>query len=58
MKYGFETWSFTLKEECRLRVFEKRILRKIFGPKMIMGSREGSTIRNFILYTVHLKQSG
>ena len=31
--YGFETWSFTLREECRLRVFENRILRRIFGPK-------------------------
>ena len=28
-----ETWSLTLKEECRLRVFENRILRRIFGPK-------------------------
>ena len=31
--YGCETWSLTLKEECRLRVFENRILRRIFGPK-------------------------
>ena len=31
--YGYETWSLTLKEECRLRVFENRILRRIFGPK-------------------------
>ena len=28
-----ETWSLTLREECRLRVFEKRILRRVFGPK-------------------------
>ena len=26
-------WSLTLREECRLRVFENRILRRIFGPK-------------------------
>ena len=32
--YGCETWSLTLREECRLRVFENRVLRKIFGPKM------------------------
>ena len=32
--YGCEAWSLTLREECRLRVFEKRILRRIFGPKM------------------------
>jgi hypothetical protein len=28
-----ETWSLTLREEHRLRVFENRVLRKIFGPK-------------------------
>jgi hypothetical protein len=27
-----ETWSLTLREEHRLRVFENRVLRKIFGP--------------------------
>jgi hypothetical protein len=31
--YGCETWSVTLKEEHRLRVFENRVLRGIFGPK-------------------------
>jgi hypothetical protein len=31
--YGCETWSLTLKEEHRLRVFENRVLRKICGPK-------------------------
>ena len=31
--YGRETWSLTLREECRLRVFENRILRGIFEPK-------------------------
>jgi len=31
--YGCETWSRTLREECRLRVFENRVLRRIFGPK-------------------------
>ena len=31
--YGCETWSLTLREERRLRVFEKRIVRRIFGPK-------------------------
>jgi hypothetical protein len=28
-----ETWSLTLREERKLRVFENRVLRKIFGPK-------------------------
>jgi hypothetical protein len=31
--YGSEPWSLTLREEHRLRVFENRVLRRIFGPK-------------------------
>jgi hypothetical protein len=31
--YGCETWSLTLKEDNRLKVFEKRVLMIIFGPK-------------------------
>jgi len=31
--YEYETWSLTLREYRRLRVFENRVLRKIFGPK-------------------------
>jgi len=31
--YGYETWSLILKEERRLRVFENRVFRRIFGPK-------------------------
>jgi hypothetical protein len=31
--YGCETWSLTLREQSRLRVFENRVLRRIFGPK-------------------------
>jgi len=31
--YGCETWSFTLRKERRLRVFENRVLRGIFGPE-------------------------
>ena len=31
--YGCETWSITLREERRLRVFENRVLRRVFGPK-------------------------
>jgi hypothetical protein len=38
--YGCETWSLTLKREHRLKVFEKRVLRRIFEPKWkeIIGS--------------------
>jgi len=31
--YGCETWSLTLREKRRLRLFENRMLRRIFGPK-------------------------
>jgi len=31
--YGSETWSLTLREKRRLRVFENRVLRRVFGPK-------------------------
>jgi hypothetical protein len=31
--YGCETWSLALREEHRLRVFDSRVLRRIFGPK-------------------------
>ena len=33
MVYDCETWSLTLREERQLRVFENRVLRKIFGPR-------------------------
>ena len=31
--YGCETWSLALREERKLRVFENRVLSRIFGPK-------------------------
>jgi len=31
--YGCVTWSFTLREECRLRVYKNMVLRKTFGSK-------------------------
>jgi hypothetical protein len=40
---GCETWSQTLREEHKLRVFENRVLRRIFGPKrddIIVGWRK------------------
>jgi len=38
--YGCETWSLTLREERRLRVFENKVLRRIFGPKRDEVTRE------------------
>jgi hypothetical protein len=37
--YGCESWSLTLREEYRLRVFANRVLRRIFGPNRdeVMG---------------------
>ena len=43
--YGCETWPLTLKEERRLRVFENRVLRRIFGPKRD-GVREWRKLHN------------
>jgi len=31
--YGFETWSLTLREERKLRLFQNRVLRRTFGPR-------------------------
>jgi hypothetical protein len=33
--YGNKTWSLTLREGRRLRVFENRVLRRVFGPKRV-----------------------
>jgi hypothetical protein len=38
--YGCETWSLPLREELRLRVFENRVFRRIFGPKRDKVTRE------------------
>ena len=44
--YGCETWSLTLREERRLRVFENRVLRKVFGPKRDEVTREWRKLHN------------
>ena len=44
--YGSETWSLTLREERRLRVFEKRVLRGIFGPKRFEVTGEWRKLHN------------
>ena len=38
--YGCETWSPTLREERRLRAFDKRVLRRIFWPKRNEATKE------------------
>jgi len=44
--YGCETWSLTWKVECRLRVFENRVLRRIFGPDRDEVTREWRKLHN------------
>jgi hypothetical protein len=43
---GCETWSLTLREERRLRVFENRVLRKVFGPKRDKMTGEWRKLHN------------
>ena len=51
--YVYETWYLTFREEWRLKVFENRILRRIFGPtEMRFRSVEVSTTRNFIVRAI------
>ena len=53
--YGCETWSLTLREVCDFKVFENRIRGVYLGPRgMRMGNEEGSTLRNFVVCTIHL----
>jgi len=44
--YGYETWSLTLREERRLRVFENMVLRRIFGPRMDEVTGEWRILHN------------
>jgi hypothetical protein len=44
--YGRETLSLILREECRLRVFENRVLRKIFGLKKNDVMRDSRKLHN------------
>jgi len=44
--YGWETWSLTLREGRRLRVFENRVLRRIFGHKRNDLTREWRKLHN------------
>jgi hypothetical protein len=46
-------WSLTLREECRLRVFENKVLRRIFGPKRDEVTGEGRRLHNKELYALY-----
>jgi hypothetical protein len=51
--YGCETWSLTLREEHRLRVFENRVLRRILGPKRDDVTGEWRKLHSEELHTLY-----
>jgi hypothetical protein len=51
--YGCETWSLTLREEHRLRVFENRVLRRIFEPKRDEVTGEWRKLHNEELHYLY-----
>jgi hypothetical protein len=51
--YGCETWSLTLREEHRVRVFENRVLRRIFGPKRNEVTRDWGKLHNAELHNLY-----
>ena len=55
--YGCETWSFILREECRLRVSVNRMLWKIFGPKRDEVVREWRKVHHKEFYDLYSSQS-
>jgi hypothetical protein len=50
--YGCKTWSLTLREEHRLRVFENRVLRRVFRPKR-EGDRSWRKLYNDELHSLY-----
>jgi hypothetical protein len=51
--YGCKTWSLALREEHRLRVFENRVLRRIFGPKRNEVTGEWRKLHNEELHNLY-----
>jgi hypothetical protein len=51
--YGCETWSLKLREECRLRVFENIVLRRLFEPKRDEVTGEWRRVHNEDLYALY-----
>jgi hypothetical protein len=54
--YGCETWSLTLREEQRLRVFENRVPRRIFGPMRDKVAGDWRKLHNEELHNFTLHQ--
>jgi hypothetical protein len=55
--YGCETWSLTLREEHRLRLFENRVLRRIFGHKRDEVTGEWRKLHNKELHDLYSSPS-
>jgi hypothetical protein len=55
--YACETWSLTLREEHRLRVFENRVLRRRFGPKRDEVTGGWRKLHNEELHSVYSSPS-
>ena len=51
--YGCETWSLTLREEHRLRMFENRVLRRVFGAKRDEVTEEWRKLHNEKLHALY-----
>jgi hypothetical protein len=51
--YGCEIWSYTLREGHRVRVFENRVLRRIFGPKRDEEPRKLRKLHNEELHNLY-----
>ncbi|KAJ4441387.1 hypothetical protein ANN_11242 [Periplaneta americana] len=51
--YGCETWTLTLREKQRLRVFENKVLRKIFGAKRVEVTGEWRKLHNAELHALY-----
>jgi hypothetical protein len=51
--YGCEIWSLTLREEHRLRLFENRVLRRIFGPERDEVTGGWRKLHNEVLHNLY-----
>jgi hypothetical protein len=55
--YGRETWSLTVREEHKLRVFESRVLRRTFGPKRVGVTGGWRKLHNEELHSLYSSPS-
>jgi hypothetical protein len=51
--YGSATWSLTLRKECKMKVSENKVLRRIFGPKRDKVTGEWRKLHNEELHELY-----